>query len=184
MDLSKWTHTSSPPCCDELGSAVLLGAEKGQYQEEHPKSKDNNDVHLLESKDSEVTTIQECDDEDVDSNPTLASTSASRDSEDDNILKRPLGSAVMLTPVERPPLLYDLLAVSSHMGTMGGGHYTSAAQSSVVRCVVEFSLSTMLMLSASQDGNWYLYDDDVVKPFNPQAISASDAYVLFYRRRV
>lgn len=32
----------------------------------------------------------------------------------------------------RPQLLYDLFAVSNHLGSMGAGHYTTIAQSSAV----------------------------------------------------
>jgi hypothetical protein len=123
----------NPPCCDQLGSALLLAANKGQHLDENPRAKDNDDVHMLESKESDVATIQECDEDDSDTNPTFAPSSTSTDHSCEPSLNKSSVSSCSMTSLEKPQLLYDLFAVSSHMGTMGGGHYTSTAQSSVVR---------------------------------------------------
>ena len=64
-----------------------------------------------------------------------------------------------------PPPVYDLVAVSNHFGSTGGGHYTAYAKH-------------------SDDGRWYCYDDSHVTPVNdPADVVTAAAYVLFYVRR-
>eukprot|EP01083_Nonionella_stella_P149235 473702_1 len=61
--------------------------------------------------------------------------------------------------------VYDLYAVSNHMGGMGGGHYTAYAQNLI-------------------DGKWYILDDSHVSPLDDtQRCVSSSAYVLYYKRR-
>ncbi|KAH3764781.1 ubiquitin carboxyl-terminal hydrolase 15 [Pelomyxa schiedti] len=60
--------------------------------------------------------------------------------------------------------IYDLYAVSNHIGTMTGGHYTAIAKN-------------------KDSDRWINFDDSTVSPTSPQAISTSDAYLLFYKRR-
>jgi len=61
--------------------------------------------------------------------------------------------------------IYDLYAVSNHMGGLGGGHYTAYGKN----CV---------------DGNWYNFNDSSVSPVeSPSQIKSAAAYVLFYKRR-
>lgn len=62
--------------------------------------------------------------------------------------------------------VYDLFAVSEHMGGLGGGHYTAQ-----VRSVA--------------DGKWYDCDDSMVRPagHDGQGAVTSSAYLLFYQRR-
>lgn len=63
--------------------------------------------------------------------------------------------------------IYDLFAVSNHMGGLGGGHYTAHVK--------------------ANDGAWWLMNDGIctkVEPKDEEAeIVTSNAYVLFYKRR-
>lgn len=60
--------------------------------------------------------------------------------------------------------IYDLYAVSNHMGGLGGGHYTAFARH-------------------LENERWYLLDDSRAEPVAEHAVKTSAAYVLFYRRR-
>jgi len=60
--------------------------------------------------------------------------------------------------------VYDLYAVSNHMGGMGGGHYTAYVKN----------------LSTSE---WYCHDDSRVSRASVSEIKSPSAYVLFYHRR-
>jgi len=61
--------------------------------------------------------------------------------------------------------VYDLFAVSNHMGGMGGGHYTAYVLNGV-------------------DGHWYEHDDTHVSRVRSiHHIRSSAAYILFYKRR-
>jgi len=61
--------------------------------------------------------------------------------------------------------IYDLYAVSNHMGGMGGGHYTAYAKN-------------------LQSKEWYHLDDSrTSKVQNPESIVSSSAYVLYYYKR-
>ncbi|CAM9329312.1 unnamed protein product, partial [Heterosigma akashiwo] len=66
------------------------------------------------------------------------------------------------------PALYDLFAVSNHMGRLGFGHYTAFA-----RDFTDQGLSSQ----------WHLYDDSSVRPVSEDNIRSQAAYMLFYRRR-
>ncbi|EGC39715.1 hypothetical protein DICPUDRAFT_26301 [Dictyostelium purpureum] len=59
-----------------------------------------------------------------------------------------------------PPPVYQLYAISNHMGVMGSGHYTS--------CV-------------KNKDQWYLISDSSYRPIDKLKIKSSDAYVLFYQ---
>jgi ubiquitin C-terminal hydrolase len=59
---------------------------------------------------------------------------------------------------------YDLVAISNHSGSLGGGHYTADA-----RC--------------RDDGQWYHFNDSHVSSTTPRHLSGSAAYLLFYVRR-
>ena len=58
--------------------------------------------------------------------------------------------------------LYELVAVSEHCGSMGGGHYTATGR-------------------VVSDGNWYSFNDSYVSRTACPEGSSSSAYVLFYR---
>jgi ubiquitin C-terminal hydrolase len=60
--------------------------------------------------------------------------------------------------------LYDLCAVSNHIGSLGGGHYTAYARSSV-------------------NGRWYNFDDNFTNEIDPGKVVSKSAYILYYLRR-
>jgi ubiquitin C-terminal hydrolase len=60
--------------------------------------------------------------------------------------------------------LYDLVAVSSHYGGLGSGHYTAFARNDI-------------------DGNWYEFDDETVTKVDDSGLIYRAAYVVFYLRR-
>ena len=63
----------------------------------------------------------------------------------------------------KPGLLYDCVAVSNHMGGLGGGHYTAYAR---------------------RDGRWFNFNDSqVTEVADTSRIVGTAAYVLFYKRR-
>eukprot|EP00730_Choanoeca_flexa_P005876 TRINITY_DN12039_c0_g1_i1.p1 TRINITY_DN12039_c0_g1~~TRINITY_DN12039_c0_g1_i1.p1 ORF type:complete len:1034 (+),score=263.37 TRINITY_DN12039_c0_g1_i1:1657-4758(+) len=72
-------------------------------------------------------------------------------------------SPYVLSPDDRDNALYDLYAVSNHMGNFGGGHYTAYA--------------------VDKDGNWANYDDSWVSAADENRIVSTNSYLLFYRRR-
>jgi len=63
-------------------------------------------------------------------------------------------------------MMYDLAGLSTHIGSLGGGHYVAYCRS-------------------SEDGEWYSFDDGSVRRATPQEVEADNvgAYVLFYIRR-
>ena len=56
---------------------------------------------------------------------------------------------------------YELLAVSNHYGSTGGGHYTAYARN-------------------SGTGSWYKFDDSHTSAVEPEAVVTPAAYVLIY----
>jgi ubiquitin C-terminal hydrolase len=64
---------------------------------------------------------------------------------------------------ELPPI-YDLYAVSNHIGGLGGGHYTASC------------LNTL-------DGQWVHFNDSVVTACDEQHLDSPIAYLLFYQKR-
>ena len=82
--------------------------------------------------------------------------SASDDSGDDDQQPGP--------PQKATVLLYNLVAVSNHFGSTGGGHYTAYGRN-------------------TEDGEWYEFDDRrVTKLRGEEDFDKSAAYVLFYLR--
>eukprot|EP00002_Diphylleia_rotans_P024012 TRINITY_DN4731_c3_g1_i1.p1 TRINITY_DN4731_c3_g1~~TRINITY_DN4731_c3_g1_i1.p1 ORF type:complete len:903 (-),score=181.67 TRINITY_DN4731_c3_g1_i1:298-2895(-) len=65
--------------------------------------------------------------------------------------------------VEESPI-YDLHAISNHMGGLGGGHYTA------------YGLN-------SESQKWYSFNDSSTSLVSESQIVTSSAYVLFYHRR-
>ncbi|KAK5581122.1 hypothetical protein RB653_001150 [Dictyostelium firmibasis] len=59
-----------------------------------------------------------------------------------------------------PPPIYQLYAVSNHMGGMGSGHYTSCVK--------------------NNKDQWYLISDSSYHAIDKSKVKTSDAYVLFY----
>jgi ubiquitin C-terminal hydrolase len=64
----------------------------------------------------------------------------------------------------KEPLLYDLFAISNHIGSLGGGHYIAYAKNRI-------------------DGKWYCFDDSSCSQVTEDSLRSSSAYLLFYRRR-
>lgn len=65
-------------------------------------------------------------------------------------------------PQKNTKLIYELFAVSNHIGFgIGGGHYTAYAK---------------------HQRKWYLFNDSGVTPANSDKLCTDEAYVLFYRR--
>eukprot|EP00435_Cladocopium_sp_Y103_P018377 s2055_g4.t1 len=62
--------------------------------------------------------------------------------------------------------VYDLAAVSKHIGSLGGGHYVAFSRSSI-------------------DGAWYYFDDSTVRRCSEEDVASDKvgAYVLFYIRQ-
>jgi len=66
---------------------------------------------------------------------------------------------------QKEPLLYDLFAVSNHLGgSAGGGHYTAYCKN-------------------FKNEKWYHFNDQSVTEVNQDKVCTDDAYVLFYRRK-
>jgi len=62
------------------------------------------------------------------------------------------------------PPLYDLFAVSNHIGSMGGGHYTASV--------------------LGPDGKWWNCNDSYASPLSDRKdVICPEAYLLFYKRR-
>ncbi|XP_068302642.1 ubiquitin carboxyl-terminal hydrolase 5 isoform X2 [Pyrus communis] len=59
--------------------------------------------------------------------------------------------------------LYELYALTNHIGGMGSGHYTAH-------------------IKLLDENRWYSFDDSCVSPINEDEVKSGAAYVLFYRR--
>ncbi|CAB4286345.1 unnamed protein product [Prunus armeniaca] len=59
--------------------------------------------------------------------------------------------------------LYELYALTNHIGGMGSGHYTAH-------------------IKLLDENRWYSFDDSCVSPINEEEVKSGAAYVLFYRR--
>jgi len=63
------------------------------------------------------------------------------------------------------PAIYDLFAVSNHVGSLFGGHYFAHCRN-------------------QGTGDWFCYNDEKVSAIqDPSRICSSSAYLLFYQRR-
>jgi ubiquitin carboxyl-terminal hydrolase 4/11/15 len=60
--------------------------------------------------------------------------------------------------------IYDLYAISNHMGGIHGGHYTAYAKN-------------------PENNLWYCFDDSSCQQVNVNNIKSASAYVLYYKRR-
>lgn len=72
--------------------------------------------------------------------------------------------------------IYDLYAVSEHIGGLGGGHYTAKARVASIP-------STGVAETGSTTGSWYSFNDSMVHESQSTAAVTQNAYVLFYMRR-
>ena len=57
---------------------------------------------------------------------------------------------------------YELYAVSNHMGSLGGGHYTAYCK---------------------ENSKWYCFDDVRVSQVDSRRIISAEAYVLYFVRK-
>ena len=73
-------------------------------------------------------------------------------------------SQFVLNPVEKLNAKYDLIAVSNHMGGLGGGHYTAHAKN-------------------SNDHRWHTFDDSCVSDIDESNVISKSAYVLIYQQQ-
>lgn len=64
----------------------------------------------------------------------------------------------------KPPVVYDLYAVSNHSGGLGGGHYYAYGKNAI-------------------KDSWYCFNDSSVREMNESEVITSGAYCLFYERR-
>ncbi|EDV23557.1 uncharacterized protein TRIADDRAFT_58322 [Trichoplax adhaerens] len=63
--------------------------------------------------------------------------------------------------IEKRPL-YNLYAIASHSGILGGGHYVSFAK--------------------NPNNKWYIFNDSSCKETTPERVSEESPYLLFYER--
>jgi len=73
-------------------------------------------------------------------------------------------------PLRENAPLYELYAVSNHMGGLSGGHYTAFVKHNEKK-------------GCSQEDQWYYFDDSSCEPISKQNIMTATAYVLFYQRK-
>ena len=63
------------------------------------------------------------------------------------------------------PVLYDLIGVTNHSGSLNSGHYTASCKS-------------------ASTGKWHQFNDSKVTPIpNPNSVRTNAAYLLWYRKR-
>ena len=62
---------------------------------------------------------------------------------------------------ERERRVYRLFGVTNHTGTLEGGHYIGCARNPVT-------------------GDWFTYDDHVIRPMRASQTQKKEAYLLFY----
>lgn len=76
------------------------------------------------------------------------------------------GLKVPITNSKKSEEIYDLAAVVNHHGTgIDTGHYTAYCRNTI-------------------NGTWNLFNDTHVKPVSAHDVAASQAYLLFYERRL
>lgn len=73
-------------------------------------------------------------------------------------------SQFVLNPAEKANAKYDLIAVSNHMGGLGGGHYTAHAKN-------------------IHDNKWHTFDDSCVTDIDENSVISKSAYVLIYQQQ-
>jgi ubiquitin C-terminal hydrolase len=81
-------------------------------------------------------------------------------------VKYPIDGLDLRDPSTSPHAIYDLIAVSNHIGSMRSGHYTAFARQKV------------------PSDQWYKFDDAIVSTVSSESeIVTADAYLLFYMKR-
>jgi ubiquitin C-terminal hydrolase len=82
--------------------------------------------------------------------------------------------------------VYDLFAISNHMGSLGGGHYTAHAKTGAdsVRLIqFLFVLFSFSLCSGVLFLQWSTFNDSRVSPVSTSSLGGSSAYVLFFHRK-
>lgn len=78
-----------------------------------------------------------------------------------------LNTLLTSSSLDRKQNIYDLIAVSNHMGSIHSGHYTAYAR------------------QQSNMDDWYQFDDNDVSPiYSQKSIVSRNAYLLFYMKRI
>lgn len=90
-----------------------------------------------------------------------ASSSSSSSAREDR-RNEAIGASWTDSAVPPPSLLYDLVAVVNHSGSMAQGHYTAFAK---------------------ELGRWFEFDDTWVSEVKEEEVLASEAYILIYFQR-
>lgn len=93
--------------------------------------------------------------------------------------RRGLDLRAFLPPGAPGGTVYDLFAVTNHLGSLGGGHYTAHVK--YAPCSQEGVENASI--SFGEDERWLHIDDDLVEAARPEDVCTDAAYVLFYRRR-
>ncbi len=73
-------------------------------------------------------------------------------------------SQFVQNPSQKTKTKYDLIAVSNHMGGLGGGHYTAHAKN-------------------VNDNKWHTFDDSYVSDVDENSVISKAAYVLIYQQK-
>jgi ubiquitin carboxyl-terminal hydrolase 4/11/15 len=73
-------------------------------------------------------------------------------------------SSYLINKNPTTPTKYNLIAVSNHYGSLGGGHYTAYGQNRL-------------------DGKWYYFDDSSVSGSDENSVCTNAAYLLIYLRQ-
>jgi ubiquitin C-terminal hydrolase len=73
-------------------------------------------------------------------------------------------SQFVQNPAEKAKATYELIAVSNHMGGLGGGHYTAHAKN-------------------TNDEKWHTFDDSYVSDVDENSVITKAAYVLIYQQK-
>lgn len=70
---------------------------------------------------------------------------------------------------EEGPAVYDLYALANHFGSMALGHYTASCKAPP---------------HPSGEESWHTFNDHIMVPLSTSNLQSSNAYMLFYSKRV
>lgn len=109
--------------------------------------------------------------------------------------------------------IYDLYSVVNHQGGLSSGHYTNYTMNTVAQecglssrgalrrffvlllnvawgarvaalfVAVVSACAVVFHVALCFTGQWFCFNDDDVRPVEPDHVVSADAYILFYRRR-
>ncbi|KAJ1447542.1 hypothetical protein M885DRAFT_542426 [Pelagophyceae sp. CCMP2097] len=80
------------------------------------------------------------------------------------------------------PLLFDLFAVTNHVGRLEGGHYTAYAKATPCSADGVEDVASPFP-EPGDEFSWLHFDDDAVEEVPAASVVTEHAYVLFYRKR-